>query len=173
MSKWRAVHAALFDDPRFATLEEHARILYLRILVHDADSHGRCVGHPAVLRGPLSHRTVEEVVAALRALHLSDLIYWYADPDPDRLGRHSRYVQICNFDRDQPNRYIDGSGESRIPGADSGHVEAFELFDDVGGVAVDRSQVTGHVRDMYGTSTGHAESTRKKERKKERTSVDH
>ena len=125
---WRAVQGGLFDDPAFCTLTEHAQLLYLRIVCSSADSHGRCIGHPAVVRGTLTHRTIDETIEALTMLHLSDLIYWYADRNTDRLGRHRMWIQVCNWDRDQPRRLLEKRGPSRLPAPDSGHIDASEAY---------------------------------------------
>jgi|6_EtaG_2_1085325.scaffolds.fasta_scaffold07386_4 hypothetical protein len=125
---WRAIQSGLFDDPSFVTLPETAQLLYLRICIKEADSYGRCIGHPAIVRGAMSHHTIEETCETLRILFLADLVYWYADPGPDKLGRHNAWIEVRNWERDQPQRYLAHRGEPRLPGPNAGHVDAVELF---------------------------------------------
>ena len=69
-------------------------------------------------------------VEALRILHLSGLIVWYAEREADQLGRRAAYVQISHWDRDQPQRKLSKRGPSRIPPPSDNHMEAIRVFDE-------------------------------------------
>lgn len=107
---WRAIHDTVAASESLAALSHGAERLYWRLLA-ETDSYGRLRGEPS---------KVKATCMPIIAVHLSQIREWLEElEEVDRIIRYQdegrEYIQITDFDVNQPTEFLRRRGKERYP----------------------------------------------------------